>query len=113
RARAAPRRSRSPSPASTASGGARARRGPAPDPRKSTPGRRRARQPRRAREGDAMLIVDAQVHIWSSGKPTNPNHRQVPAYTKDDLLKEMDEAGGNAALIHPPASWGPSSNELA
>src|SRR5262249_44846785 len=45
--------------------------------------------------------------------PTNPNHRQVPAYTKDDLLKEMDEAGVNAALIHPPASWDPSSNELA
>jgi hypothetical protein len=37
-----------------------------------------------------MLIVDAQVHIWSSGKPTNANHRQVPAFTKDELLKEMD-----------------------
>ena len=60
-----------------------------------------------------MLIVDAQVHIWSSGKPTNPNHRQVPAFTKDDLLKEMDEAGVDAALIHPPASWDPGSNELA
>ncbi len=60
-----------------------------------------------------MLIVDAQVHIWSSGKPTNPNHRQVPVFSKDDLLKEMDEAGVDAALIHPPASWDPSSNELA
>ena len=60
-----------------------------------------------------MLIVDAQVHIWSSGKPTNATHRQVPAFTKDDLLKEMDEAGVDAALIHPPSSWDPNSNELA
>ncbi len=60
-----------------------------------------------------MLIVDAQVHIWSSGKPTNANHRQVPAFTKDDLLKEMDEAGVDAAVIHPPSSWDPNSNELA
>jgi predicted TIM-barrel fold metal-dependent hydrolase len=60
-----------------------------------------------------MLIVDAQVHIWSSGKPTNANHRQVAAFTQDDLLKEMDEAGVDAAVIHPPASWDPNSNELA
>ena len=60
-----------------------------------------------------MLIVDAQVHIWSSGKPTNPNHRQVPVYSKDDVLKEMAEAGVDAAIIHPPASWDPHANELA
>jgi predicted TIM-barrel fold metal-dependent hydrolase len=60
-----------------------------------------------------MVIVDAQVHIWSSGKPTNPNHRQVPVFSKDDLLGEMDEAGVDAAVIHPPASWDPNSNELA
>jgi predicted TIM-barrel fold metal-dependent hydrolase len=33
-----------------------------------------------------VLIVDAQVHIWSSGERTNPNHRQVAAVSKDDLL---------------------------
>src|SRR6267378_6983285 len=60
-----------------------------------------------------MLIVDAQVHIWSGGKPANPNHRQVPAFTKDELLKEMNDAGVDAALIHPPTSWDPSANELA
>jgi len=60
-----------------------------------------------------MLIVDAQVHIWSSGKPTNPHHRQVPVYSKDDVLKEMAAAGVDAAIIHPPASWDPHSNELA
>jgi predicted TIM-barrel fold metal-dependent hydrolase len=60
-----------------------------------------------------MLIVDAQVHIWSGGKPTNANHRQVAAFTKDELLTEMDAAGVHAALIHPPTSWDPNANDLA
>jgi predicted TIM-barrel fold metal-dependent hydrolase len=60
-----------------------------------------------------VLIVDAQVHLWSGGKPTNANHRQVPAFTADDLLKEMDEAGVDAAVVHPPTSWDPNANELA
>src|SRR5439155_22405641 len=38
---------------------------------------------------------------------------QVPAYTKEDALKEMDPNVINAALSHPPASWDPHSNELA
>jgi predicted TIM-barrel fold metal-dependent hydrolase len=59
-----------------------------------------------------MLIVDAQVHIWSSGPPTNPNHRQVTAFTQDDLLREMDEAGVDAALLHPPG-WDPNGNAVA
>jgi predicted TIM-barrel fold metal-dependent hydrolase len=59
------------------------------------------------------MIVDAQVHIWSGGKPANPNHRQVASFTKDELLKEMDEAGVDAAIIHPPTSWDPNANELA
>jgi predicted TIM-barrel fold metal-dependent hydrolase len=59
-----------------------------------------------------MLVVDAQVHIWGSGPPTNPAHRQVSVFSKDDLLKEMDEAGVDAALIHPPG-WDPNANELA
>src|SRR5438105_9690387 len=59
------------------------------------------------------MIVDAQVHIWSGGKPGNPNHRQVASFTKDELLKEMAEAGVDAAIIHPPTSWDPNANELA
>ena len=59
-----------------------------------------------------MLIVDSQVHIWTSGIPTNPAHRQISSFTKDDLLKEMDEAGVNAAVIHPPG-WDPNANEVA
>jgi len=60
-----------------------------------------------------VLIVDAQVHIWANHKPTNANHRQVETYSADDLLAEMDEGGVHAAVIHPPASWDPGSNELA
>ena len=58
-----------------------------------------------------MQIVDAQVHIWSSGTPLPP-HRQVSNYGKDELLREMAEAGVDAAVIHPP-SWDPRSNEVA
>jgi hypothetical protein len=51
-----------------------------------------------------MRIVDAQVHIWSHGPPTVPTHRQIPVFSKDSLLREMDEAGVDAAVLHPPAS---------
>jgi predicted TIM-barrel fold metal-dependent hydrolase len=59
-----------------------------------------------------MLIVDAQIHIWRNHKPTNANHRQIADFTADDVLKEMDAAGVDAALIHPPG-WDPDSNALA
>lgn len=59
-----------------------------------------------------MLIVDAQVHIWGSGPPTTPSHRQVSVLSTAELLREMDEAGVDAAVIHPPG-WDPDSNELA
>jgi len=59
-----------------------------------------------------MLIVDAQIHLWTKHTPTNANHRQVPDYTAADALKEMDEGGVDAALIHPPG-WDPNSNALA
>ena len=59
-----------------------------------------------------MLIVDAQVHLWANNVPANPGHRQIPDFTADDLLKEMDEGGIDAAIIHPP-SWDPNSDNLA
>jgi predicted TIM-barrel fold metal-dependent hydrolase len=58
-----------------------------------------------------VLIVDAQVHIWGSGTPLPP-HRPTSVFSKDELLKEMDAAGVNAAVIHPPG-WDPGSSELA
>ena len=59
-----------------------------------------------------MPVVDAQIHIWKNHKPTNPGHRQVTDFTADDVLKEMDAAGVDAAVIHPPG-WDPDSNALA
>jgi len=59
-----------------------------------------------------MLVVDAQIHIWKGHKPTNPNHRQVSDFTAEDVLKDMDAGGVDAAVIHPPG-WDPNSNTLA
>jgi predicted TIM-barrel fold metal-dependent hydrolase len=59
-----------------------------------------------------MRIVDAQVHIWGSGTPSG-EHRKVSVFTAEALLAEMDAAGVDAAVIHPPVSWDPDSNALA
>ncbi|MDB5486908.1 MAG: hypothetical protein JWQ58_623, partial [Reyranella sp.] len=61
-----------------------------------------------------MKIVDAQIHIWSQTvTPPSGLHRKVESFTAEQALKEMDEAGVDAALIHPPYSWDPTSNQLA
>ena len=63
-----------------------------------------------------MLIADAQVHIWAANTPDRPwaagrkPQRPVP-FSKDDLLREMDAAGVQRALIHPP-SWEGERNDL-
>ena len=58
-----------------------------------------------------MKVIDAQVHIWSSGKPSG-HYRPISVFTAEELLKEMAEAGVDGALLHPP-SWDPNSNEMA
>ncbi len=58
-----------------------------------------------------MKIIDAQVHIWSSGTPIEP-HRTTSVFSADTLLAEMEEAGVYGAVIHPP-SWDPVSNQQA
>ena len=40
-----------------------------------------------------MLIIDAQVHIWGSGKPS-AQHRQTSTYTAQELIMEMDSSLG-------------------
>jgi len=59
-----------------------------------------------------MQVVDSQIHIWENGK-MSPQHRQIPTYSMDDALKEMAEAGVDAAVIHPPSTLGEKVNELA
>jgi len=61
-----------------------------------------------------MKIIDAQIHIWTQTVvPPSGLHRKVSKFTAEQALKEMDEAGVDAALIHPPYSWDPTSNQLA
>ena len=64
-----------------------------------------------------MLIVDSQVHTWAASTPERPwsgggePQREVP-FTNDDLLKEMDAAGVDRAVLVPPG-WEGSRNDLA
>jgi predicted TIM-barrel fold metal-dependent hydrolase len=61
-----------------------------------------------------MKIVDAQVHIWrQTVVPTTGKHLKVSKVTAEEMLKWMDEAGVDAALIHPPMSWDPTSQGMA
>ena len=59
-----------------------------------------------------MRIVDAQIHTWGSGLPSNMSHRQVTHFTPEEALALMDEGGVDAAVIHPPG-WDPNSTEMA
>jgi predicted TIM-barrel fold metal-dependent hydrolase len=59
-----------------------------------------------------MFIVDSQIHIWENGK-MSAHHRQIPTYDVNDALKEMKEAGVDAAVIHPPSSLGEAVNVQA
>lgn len=59
-----------------------------------------------------MQIVDAQIHLWGSGLPSNMSHRQVTSYRPEEAIAAMDEGGVDAAIIHPP-SWDPGSTDMA
>jgi predicted TIM-barrel fold metal-dependent hydrolase len=62
-----------------------------------------------------MFIVDSQVHIWKDETPDRPwlkgarermklNGHRAEAFSYQECIKLMDEAGVNRALILPP-SW--------
>jgi predicted TIM-barrel fold metal-dependent hydrolase len=59
-----------------------------------------------------MQIIDAQIHTWGVGLPSNLSHRQVTHFTPDEAIALMDEGGVDAAIIHPP-HWDPNSTEMA
>jgi L-fuconolactonase len=54
-----------------------------------------------------MLIVDAQVHVWSQGNPSG-HHRQTPI-TVEVLRQQMAQAGVDRVLLVPPL-WDPGGN---
>jgi predicted TIM-barrel fold metal-dependent hydrolase len=58
-----------------------------------------------------MPIIDAQVHLWRKGTATPP-HLTRP-FLVEEAIAEMDKAGVDGAILHPPASWDPDSNEQA
>jgi len=66
-----------------------------------------------------MMIVDAQVHIWAADTPERPwppgnahrAHRPAP-FSAADLIREMDAAGVDRAIVVPP-SWEGDRNDLA
>ena len=57
-----------------------------------------------------MAIIDAQIHLWQKGT-TLPPHRATP-YLVEEALRDMDAAGVDGAILHPP-SWDPDSNAQA
>ncbi|MEI7712008.1 MAG: amidohydrolase family protein [Rhodospirillales bacterium] len=59
-----------------------------------------------------MSIVDAQIHTWGEGLPSNLSHIQVTHYTPAEAIAQMDEGGVDAAVIHPPG-WDPNSTQMA
>ena len=58
-----------------------------------------------------MAVIDAQVHLYRKGTPIPPH--QTQPFLVDDALRAMDEAGVDGAILHPPVSWDPDSNEQA
>jgi len=59
-----------------------------------------------------MQIIDAQIHTWGTGLPSNPSHWQITSFTPAEAIRLMDEAGVDAAVIHPPG-WDPNSTQMA
>jgi predicted TIM-barrel fold metal-dependent hydrolase len=59
-----------------------------------------------------MEIVDSQIHLWENAR-MSAHHRQIPTYNVDDALKEMAEAGVDAAVLHPPSTLGEAVNVQA
>jgi predicted TIM-barrel fold metal-dependent hydrolase len=59
-----------------------------------------------------MQIVDAQIHAWGTGLPSNLSHWQVTHFTPEEAIALMDAGGVDAAVIHPPG-WDPNSTPMA
>src|SRR5271165_2390659 len=57
-----------------------------------------------------MLIADSQVHLYPANTPEHPwperdkPYTGLPAFSKDDLLREMDLAGVDRAVLVPASA---------
>lgn len=64
-----------------------------------------------------MQIIDSQVHIWAADNAQRPwpktgiVPRRTSPYLLDNLLRDMDSAGVDGAIIVPPA-WEGDRNDL-
>ena len=68
------------------------------------PGRRGARRSERIGHGDRRR-ADPHLDRRQAREPAST--ARSPPSRQDELLKEMDAAGVDAAVIHPPTSWDP------
>jgi L-fuconolactonase len=66
-----------------------------------------------------MLVTDVQVHLWEPERPDRPwpKPQQRPphrpnGFSGEEMLKEMDAAGVDRAIIVPP-TWAGDSNAWA
>lgn len=58
-----------------------------------------------------MPFIDAQINLWRTGVANLP-HRAAP-YQVEEAIRDMNEVGIDGAVIHPPESWDPDTNEQA
>ena len=56
-----------------------------------------------------MPIVDAQIHTWGTGLPSNLSHWQTTHFTPEDPIALMDAGGVNQRqmLELPFEAWDP------
>jgi predicted TIM-barrel fold metal-dependent hydrolase len=66
-----------------------------------------------------MLVSDVQVHLWEPERPDRPWPKPQPrpphrrkGFSAEEMLKEMDAAGVDRAIIVPP-TWAGENNEWA
>src|ERR1051326_5672168 len=58
-----------------------------------------------------MPSTAARGPLWRRGRATPP-HQPAP-YLVEDAIRDMDAAGVDGGILHPPTSWDPDFNEQA
>ena len=49
-----------------------------------------------------MQTIDAQIHLWAAGLPSNPTHWPIAHFTAEEAIALMEKGFVDAAVIHPP-----------